>query len=94
MSNLNITFVNVLDQNSLPLKINKNLLTLAFQRGKILNNGTQGGPQLVDAIAGLQYLSNLRSAGLGQGEVNVTNMASILPSNRVRRLSCPLLKTS
>ncbi len=60
------------------------MMPVAFQRGKILNSNQidpMNLPRVTDAIAGLQYLAGLRNAGLAPGQVNVVNMASIVPSD-------------
>ena len=54
-------------------------VVLTFQRGKIANQTPSGSPNIVDAVAGLQYLSNIVDSGFEQGKVNVVNMASIVP---------------
>ena len=53
-------------------------VSVSFQRGKVLSQD-MSNTGLVDAVAALQYLSKLRGAGWEEGEVNVVNMASILP---------------
>lgn len=54
-------------------------VSLTFQRGKIFNEANNGTLSITDAVAGLQYLANLLEAGQDLGQVNVINMASILP---------------
>ncbi|MBC2722189.1 MAG: YbhB/YbcL family Raf kinase inhibitor-like protein, partial [Desulfosporosinus sp.] len=58
---------------------------LRFQKGKIFNEdltypetSIAPKPGVADAIAGLQYLANRRSVGLGPNYVNPVNMASII----------------
>ena len=58
-------------------------VTLTFQRGKIYNEALNKSLSIAYAVAGLQYLANLRNIGLNPGEVNVINMASILPPEAV-----------
>ncbi|MBC2727213.1 MAG: Ig-like domain-containing protein, partial [Desulfosporosinus sp.] len=51
-------------------------VTLYFQRGEIRNEFAED-PGIEDALAGLQYLANIRKAGPGGTEVNLVNLASI-----------------
>ena len=75
---LNVRFSNLKDQigkvidASLPASV-------TFQRGKIVPSAPEATPQISDAVAGLQYLAQIRAAGNGEDEINVVNMASILP---------------
>ena len=75
-TNVSIKFTSIVDTNLKLISIPD--VTLTFQRGKILNETSQS-LSIADAVAGLQYLAKLVDAGLNTGEVNVINMASILP---------------
>ena len=74
---LTIKFSAVRDQN-----VNSILVAdpagIAFQRGNIFNTQSSPGLDISDAIAGLQYLAEMRSAGFGDNQVNIVNMASSL----------------
>ncbi len=76
-TNVIIKFNSLRDQNLNLISIPDVILT--FQRGKIYNEASNKTLSIADAIAGLQYLANLRNVGLKPGEVNLINMASILP---------------
>ena len=72
-----IKFNSLSDQNLNQITVPD--VKLTFQRGKIYNDPSQQPLSIVDAVAGLQYLAKLVDAGLDPSEVNVINMASILP---------------
>lgn len=74
-TDVTIKFTKLTDPNSNDISVPK--VTLTFQRGKILNETSQS-LSTADAVAGLQYLSEVVTAGTDQGQVNVVNMASIL----------------
>lgn len=76
-TNVIIKFINLNDPNWNHINIPD--VTLTFQRGKIVNEASQNSPSTADAIAGLQYLAELRDLGFEHGKVNVINMSSILP---------------
>ncbi len=76
-TNVIIKFNSLSDQNLNHISIPD--VTLTFQRGKIYNEAPNKSLSIADAIAGLQYLAGSRNIGLNQGEVNLINMASILP---------------
>ncbi len=77
-TNVIIKFNSLRDQNLNLISIPD--VTLTFQRGKIVNEASNRTLSIADAIAGLQFLAKSRDIGLNPGEVNVINMASILPS--------------
>lgn len=70
ITTLTIKFLSI-EANSLEIP---DPITLSFQRGKILNDGTTI-IALNDAVAGLQYLAGIKD----DTQINVVNMASILP---------------
>jgi len=74
--NFNVKFLNLKDKNA-----NSIILpepdTLIFQRGKILKDDSVVG--ISDVVAGLQYLVGLKD----ESEINLINMASILPDNKL-----------
>ena len=74
--NVTVKFINLKDKNSnsiiLPEQDN-----LKFQRGKIIKDDSVVG--ISDAVAGLQYLVGLKK----ENEINLVNMASIFPDNKL-----------
>jgi len=74
--NFSVKFLNLKDKNA-----NSIILpepdTLIFQRGKIIKDDSVVG--ISDAVAGLQYLVGLKN----ENEINLVNMASIFPDNKV-----------
>ena len=72
-TNVNVNFSSATDQNGNSIDVSQPA-TLNFQRGKIGNDGTTK-VGLSDALAGLQYLAKLQD----ESQINVVNMASILP---------------
>lgn len=76
-SNITIRFLDLTDENlehvALPDPVSFN-----FQRGKIYNEKSNTLPGILDAVAGLQYLAGMREAGLGDKEVNLVNMSSLI----------------
>ena len=74
--NFNVKFLNLKDKNA-----NSIILpepdTLIFQRGKITKNDSI--VSISDAVAGLQYLVGLKN----DNEINLINMASIFPDNKL-----------
>ena len=74
--NFSVKFLNLKDKNA-----NSIILpepdTLIFQRGKITKNDSI--VSISDAVAGLQYLVGLKN----ENEINLVNMASIFPDNKV-----------
>ena len=75
-TNVTIKFTRISDTNLNLIRIPD--VTLTFQRGKIYNEASNQSLSIVDAIAGLKYLSNIIDVGSSPGQVNVVNMASIL----------------
>jgi len=73
VTTLTIRFLSI-EANSLEIP---DPITLSFQRGKILNDGT-ANITINDAVAGLQYLAGIND----DTQINVVNMASILPENK------------
>ncbi|MFZ3132462.1 MAG: putative Ig domain-containing protein, partial [Desulfosporosinus sp.] len=74
--------------NNDPEELTISNASFSLNRGKIINpsqaqNYTSGSslPKVADAIGGLQYLADQRPAGRESGQVNVINMASIVPTN-------------
>ncbi|MBC2722191.1 PQQ-binding-like beta-propeller repeat protein [Desulfosporosinus sp.] len=77
-TNIKVRFLDLGDQDL--NRIKPPIATiLPFQRGKIISPLDGSGPNIVDTVAGLQYLAGLRESGLSEGDVNTINMASILP---------------
>jgi len=74
--NFSVKFLNLKDKNA-----NSIILpepdTLIFQRGKITKNDSI--VSISDAVAGLQYLVGLKN----DNEINLINMASIFPDNKL-----------
>ena len=74
--NFSVKFLNLKDKNENTI-ILPEPDTLIFQRGKILKDDSVVG--ISDVVAGLQYLVGLKD----ESEINLINMASILPDNKL-----------
>ena len=74
--NFSVKFLNLKDKNENTI-ILPEPDTLIFQRGKILKDDSVVG--ISDAVAGLQYLVGLKD----ESEINLINMASIFPDNKL-----------
>lgn len=76
-TSLRVNYISVWDTD-LNQIIVENPAELRFQRGKIYNGESGMLPNVGDAVAGLQYLAGLRTAGTDVDQVNPVNMASIV----------------
>ena len=74
--NFSVKFLNLKDKNANSIILPEQD-TLIFQRGKILKDDSVVG--ISDVVAGLQYLVGLKD----ESEINLINMASILPDNKL-----------
>ena len=74
--NFSVKFLNLKDKNENTI-ILPEPDTLIFQRGKILKDDSVVG--ISDVVAGLQYLVGLKD----ESEINLINMASIFPDNKL-----------
>lgn len=73
---IQVKYLKVGDTNKNQISV-ENPTELEFHRGKIYNEGSGIQPGILDAVAGLQYLAGLKSAGSDLGQVNPVNMASV-----------------
>jgi len=74
--NFSVKFLNLKDKNANSIILPEPDI-LIFQRGKIIKDDSVVG--ISDAVAGLQYLVGLKD----ESEINLINMASILPDNKL-----------
>jgi len=91
VTSLQVHFINVRDPDNNQICVD-NPSDLEFHRGKIYNEGPETQPNIADAVAGLQYLAGLRNAGADLEQVNLINMASILPPEPVSGVLRPSIK--
>ena len=75
LTSISVKYIDIRDTDLNRIQI-PTLGNLTFQRGKVYN-GELGEPNIVDAVAGLQYLAKVRNPGFGSKDVNLVNMASI-----------------
>jgi|GEM_PF-1880223 len=91
LTNVTEKFFNTTDQCGNSIIVSEPA-TVVFQRGKIANDTTSNQVGISDTVAGLQYLAGICNAGLGTGEVNTVNMASILPPESGAKTITPSVK--
>lgn len=77
LTDLSVKFVKLQDVSQKEIKMLEPY-NLTLQRGKVVNQEPGVELNITDAIAGLQYLANLRSSGFDSDQVNLINMASII----------------